>query len=169
MCPLRRDALRVLRVAPPRRERATTTGPWLARHNPRALRAESGNLWQSTDPPRAGALWDAGEPSARRAPHARGRTPGPRREALSADSRPARVLHQHSQSPTRSPCHRPRSGGGGRHHVPQGRGRVAVPGCRYGSLLAANHRLESRPDQGRAAHPGPRSIAPSSSDARPRA
>ena len=89
---VRRDARRVLRVAGPGRERPPGTGPGIAAQDPLGVRTQSRDVWQPADSAGARHRRRARESTTRRAAHARGRPAGAGGQALSAYSRPARVL-----------------------------------------------------------------------------
>jgi putative transposase len=86
---------RLLRMAPPRRERPEGAGPALAEHDSGAVRQQSPHVWQPADPSSSAGCRHAGQPPARGPAHARGRAARPGGEALPADPRPAWVFHQH--------------------------------------------------------------------------
>src|SRR5262245_47212366 len=107
----------LLRVAAAGRKYTAPARPRAPRKDPRDLRAQPGHVREPTRAPRARHLRHAGQSPTGRAVDARGGIAGARREALSAHSGPARILYEHSQSPTRSVGDGTRLGLGGRYLI----------------------------------------------------
>jgi hypothetical protein len=135
----------LLRLEASRAERALGSRCFAAAAHPGGLRGERGHLRQPAHPAGPQRCRAEGQPQACGAPHAPGGTEGSSRAHLSHLPGQPRLLPRGPQLGTYPAGAARRPALGGRHHLPQGPGALALPGGGDGSLHPAHRRLEPSP------------------------
>jgi len=147
-----RDATWVLRVASAAGEWASEGGPGTARGDACDLRAEWGDVWQSTVVSRPARPRPPSQPPTRGTADARRQAPGAGGPIVSTQSGDAPVVRPASEPGAADASDPAESDLGGRPDVPRGESAVVVSGGGPGSVLPAGAGVAARVDPGFPAH-----------------